>query len=105
MIDGASRLKRIWHINLPGILPTICILLILNMGGVMSVGFEKAFLLQNDLNSETSEIISTFTYKMGMQSRQYSYSAAIGLFNSAVNLVLLLTTNAITRKLSDTSLF
>ena len=71
----------------------------------MSVGFEKAFLLQNDLNSETSEIISTFTYKMGMQSRQYSYSAAIGLFNSAVNLVLLLTTNAITRKLSDTSLF
>lgn len=105
MIDGASRLKRFWHINLPGILPTICILLILNMGGVMSVGFEKAFLLQNDLNSETSEIISTFTYKMGMQSRQYSYSAAIGLFNSAVNLVLLLTTNAITRKLSDTSLF
>ena len=105
MIDGASRLKRIWHINLPGILPTICILLILNMGGVMSVGFEKAFLLQNDLNSETSEIISTFTYKMGMQSRQYSYSAAIGLFNSAVNLVLLLTTNAITRKLSDTSFF
>lgn len=105
MIDGASRLQRIWHINLPGIMPTICILLILNMGGVMSVGFEKAFLLQNDLNSATSEIISTFTYKMGLQSRQYSYSAAIGLFNSAINLVLLLITNAITRKLSSTSLF
>lgn len=105
MIDGASRLQRIWHINLPGILPTICILLILNMGGVMSVGFEKAFLLQNDLNSATSEIISTFTYKMGMKSRQYSYSSAIGLFNSAINMVLLLVTNAITRKLSNTSLF
>ncbi len=105
MIDGASRIKRIWHINLPGILPTICILLILNMGGVMSVGFEKAFLLQNDLNSETSEIISTFVYKMGMQYRQYSYSSAIGLFNSAINLVLLLLTNGITRRLSNTSLF
>lgn len=105
MIDGASRLQRIWHINLPGILPTISILLILNMGGVMSVGFEKAFLLQNDLNSATSEIISTFTYKMGLESRQYSYSSAIGLFNSVINMVLLLLTNGITRKLSNTSLF
>lgn len=105
MIDGASRLQRIRHINLPGIMPTICILLILNMGGVMSVGFEKAFLLQNDLNTATSEIISTFTYKMGMKSRQYSYSSAIGLFNSVINMMLLLLTNAVTRKLNSTSLF
>lgn len=105
MIDGASRLKRIWHINLPGILPTISILLILNMGGVMSVGFEKSFLLQNDLNLATSEIISTFTYKMGLQHRQYSYSSAIGLFNSIINMILLLIVNGLTRRFSSTSLF
>ncbi len=105
MIDGASRLKRIWHIDLPGILPTVSIMLIMSMSSVMSVGFEKAFLLQNDLNLETSEIISTFVYKMGLKQRQYSYSAAIGLFNNVINMILLLITNAITRKLSETSLF
>ncbi len=105
MIDGASRLKRIWHVNLPGILPTITILLILRAGGLMSVGFEKAWLLQNSLNSETSEIISTFVYKMGLQSRQYSYSTAIGLFNSVINMVLLVTVNAVVRRLNSTSLW
>lgn len=105
MIDGASRLQRIWHINLPGILPTITIMLILQVGNLMTVGFEKAFLMQNPLNLETSEIISTFVYKMGLQYRQYSYSTAIGLFNSVINMILLLTVNKIAGKLSETSLW
>ena len=105
MIDGASRLQRIWHINLSGILPTITIMLILQVGNIMTVGFEKAFLMQNSLNLETSEIISTFVYKMGLQYRQYSYSTAIGLFNSVINMILLLSVNAIARRLSRTSLW
>lgn len=105
MIDGASRLQRIWHINLSGILPTITIMLILQVGNLMTVGFEKAFLMQNPLNLETSEIISTFVYKMGLQYRQYSYSTAIGLFNSVINMILLLTVNKIAGKLSETSLW
>ena len=105
MIDGASRLQRIWHINLSGILPTITIMLILQVGNLMTVGFEKAFLMQNPLNLETSEIISTFVYKMGLQYHQYSYSTAIGLFNSVINMILLLTVNKIAGKLSETSLW
>ena len=105
MIDGAGRLKRIWHINLPGILPTVTILLILSVGNIMSVGFEKVYLMQNALNTETSEIISTFVYKMGLQYNQYSYSSAIGLFNSAINFVLLVTVNFVTRRIGGTSLF
>ena len=105
MIDGAGRLKRIWHINLPGILPTVTILLILSVGNIMSVGFEKVYLKQNALNTETSEIISTFVYKMGLQYNQYSYSSAIGLFNSAINFVLLVTVNFVTRRIGGTSLF
>lgn len=104
MIDGATRLQRIWHINLPGILPTITTMLILASGKIMTVGFEKVFLMQNALNTETSEIISTFVYKMGLIYTQYSYSTAIGLFNSVVNLVLLLTVNAIVKRLNNTSL-
>lgn len=105
MMDGASRLQRIWHINLPGILPTIAILLILQTGNLMSVGFEKVFLMQNPLNLETSEIISTFVYKMGLQYRQYSYSTAIGLFNSVVNLILLVTVNCCAKKASGHGLW
>ncbi|MDO4291919.1 MAG: ABC transporter permease subunit [Eubacteriales bacterium] len=105
MMDGASRLKRIWHINLPGILPTIAILLILQTGNLMSVGFEKVFLMQNPLNLETSEIISTFVYKMGLQYRQYSYSTAIGLFNSIINLVLLVSVNFFAKKASGHGLW
>ncbi len=105
MMDGASRLRRIWHINLPGILPTIAILLILQTGNLMTVGFEKVFLLQNPLNLETSEIISTFVYKMGLQYRQYSYSTAIGLFNSAVNLILLVSVNFCAKKVSGHGLW
>lgn len=104
-IDGASRLQRVWHINLPGILPTAVILLIMNCGSLMSIGFEKAFLLTNDLNRASAEIISTFVYQRGLIDRNYSSAAAIGLFNSAINLVLLLGVNAIARRVSDTSLW
>ena len=104
-IDVASRLQRVWHINLPGILPTAVILLIMNCGSLMSIGFEKAFLLMNDLNRASAEIISTFVYQRGLIDRNYSSAAAIGLFNSAINLVLLLGVNAIARRVSDTSLW
>lgn len=105
MIDGASRLKRIWHINLPCILPTIIIMLIMAMGRVMSVGFEKVFLMQNPLNTETSEVISTYTYKIGLQNAQYSFSAAVGLFNSVINFILLAAVNQISKRVSHTSLW
>ena len=105
MIDGATRFQRILHINLPSILPTITIMLILACGKIMSVGYEKVFLMQNALNTSHSEIISTFVYKAGLQNAQYSFSTAIGLFNSVVNLILLLSVNALAKKLSDTSLW
>lgn len=105
MIDGASRLKRIWHINLPGILPTVTILLILAVGNVMTVGFEKVYLMQNAFNTERSEIISTFVYKIGILYSQYSYSTAIGLFNSVINFILLVSVNSVAKRISDTSLW
>lgn len=105
VIDGATRVQKIWHIDLPGIAPTIVILLILNAGQIMNQGYEKAFLLQNDLNKECSEIISTYVYKQGLVNAKYSFSAAVGLFNSVVNCVLLCLTNFIAGKLGDTTLF
>lgn len=104
-VDGASRLQRIWHINLPGIRPTIVILLILNVGSVMGVGFEKVFLMQNSLNMPASDVISTYVYRSGIIGAQYSFSAAVGLFNSIVSFILLLSVNRIARKLSETSLW
>ncbi len=107
MIDGASRLQRMWHIDVPGILPTATILLIMNTGNVMNVGFEKAYLMQNTLNMDASEVISTYVYKVGLASAaaDFSYSTAIGLFNSVINLVMISTVNAISNKLSDTSIW
>lgn len=105
VIDGASRLKRIWHINLPGILPTVCIMLIMNCGSLMNVGFEKIFLLMNDLNRSAAEVISTYVYKVGLQQSQYSFSTAINLFNSVINFILLITVNTVVKKLDQTSLF
>jgi putative aldouronate transport system permease protein len=107
VVDGASRLQRIWHIDIPGILPVIVTLLILNMGQVMNVGFEKTFLLQNALNLETSEVISTYVYKIGLAGgvANFSYAAAIGLFNSILGLILLVAANQISRKLTQTSIF
>lgn len=103
-MDGAGKWKKMLHVDVPALMPTVTIMLILRMGSVMSVGFEKVYLLQNTLNSSTSEIISTYVYKMGLISNQYSLSSAIGLFNNVINLALLPLVNAISKKISDTSL-
>ncbi len=103
-VDGANKWHKVIHVDLPALLPTATIMFIMRMGSVMSVGFEKVYLLQNTLNSSTSEILSTYVYKMGLISNQYSLSAAIGLFNNVINLVLLVAVNQIAKKLSDTSL-
>lgn len=108
MIDGASRWKRIIHVDLPAILPTICTMLILRCGSVLSVGFEKAYLLQTDINLSASEVIATYVYKNGMSSvRNFSYGSAVGLFNSVINCTLLVLVNWIVKKMSknETSLF
>ncbi len=104
-VDGANRLQKIWHIDLTSIKPTIIILLILQVGTLMNVGHEKILLLQNALNMSSSDVISTYVYRVGVQGAQYSYTTAIGLFNSAVNIALLLTVNQITKKLGQSSLF
>ncbi|WP_068776371.1 sugar ABC transporter permease [Paenibacillus sp. FJAT-26967] len=104
-VDGASRLRRIWHINLPGIMPTVVVLLILEVGTVLGVGFEKVFLLQNSLNTASSEVISTHVYKSGILGAQYSFSAAVGLFNSVINFILLILVNRIARRVNQTSLW
>jgi putative aldouronate transport system permease protein len=103
-IDGANRLGIIWHIELAALVPTIVILLILNMGNILSVGFEKVYLMQNSLNISVSEVISTYTYKIGLTSNQFSLGSAIGLFNTAVNFAFLALTNLIAKKTSDISL-
>jgi len=105
VIDGAKRLQRIWYINIPGILPTISIMLILSFGNIMNVGFEKVFLLMNQLNRSAADVISTFVYRVGLIDHDYSFSTAVGLFNSVINLILLLTVNKITGKLDQTTLF
>jgi len=104
-IDGASRMQRIIHINIPTIMPTIIITLIMRLGQIASVGHEKAFLLQNSLNVEMSEIISTYVYKRGVVSADYSFGTAVGLFNNIINISLVLLANQISKKVSETSLF
>ncbi len=105
MIDGANRLQRIWHINLPTMKPTIVILLIMKIGSLIGVGFEKAFLLQNSLNLEASEVISTYVYRRGLLQGGFSYSAAVGLFNTVINIILLFIANSVAKKVNETSLF
>lgn len=101
-IDGASRLKRMWYIDIPAILPTIAIQFILRCTNIISVGFEKAYLLQSTLNLDVSEVISTYVYKKGMSSfRSFSYGAAVGLFNTTINLALLLSVNYVVRRATD----
>lgn len=104
-LDGASKLQRIRYIDLPSIMPTVIIMLIMSAGNLMSIGFEKAYLMQNDRNSGVSEIIATYVYKVGLIDARYSFSAAINLFNSAINFVILIVINKVSRKLSDTSLW
>ena len=104
IIDGASRWKIMTRINLPAIMPTIIITLLLQIGKIMSLGYTKILLLQNDLNLSASTVISTYNYEIGLIGGQYSYSAAIGLFNNVVNIVVMLIANWISKKVSETSL-
>ena len=105
IIDGASRLQKIVHIDIPTIVPTITMLLIMSLGNVMSVGAEKVYLMQNNLNLLTSEIISTYVYKIGLISGQFSLSTAVGVFNSVINFILIVIVNAIAKRVGETSLW
>jgi len=105
MVDGARRWTRILHIDLPGIMNTIVVLLILNCGRIMSVGFEKAFLMQNNMNSVVSEVIPTYVYKIGLLNNNYSFATAVGLFNSIINLVLIVSVNKLAQKYNQVSLW
>lgn len=102
-VDGANAWRRIWHIDIPELIPVIVIQLIMSFGSLMNVGFEKAYLLQTSLNKEKSEIIATYIYEQGMLKAQYSFSTAVGLINTLVNIVLLVAVNKICKKLSDVS--
>jgi putative aldouronate transport system permease protein len=104
-VDGASRFQKMVHVDIPGLLPAAVILLILNVGQLMRVGFEKIYLMQNPLNLSTSEVIPTFVYKIGLLGANFSFSSAVGLFNSIINLILLVTVNYLARKVSDNSLW
>lgn len=105
IVDGATRFQRIWHINIPAIVPTMIILLIMNVGSIMALGFEKILLLQNPLNLESSNVIATFVYQAGLLEAQYSFASAVGLFNAVINAILLITVNKIAKKTSETSLW
>ena len=107
IMDGATIMKRVWHIDLPSILPTVMIMFIMQCGSVMSVGYEKVYLMQNSMNLEVSEVIDTYVYKQGLTSTmpKYSYSTAVGLFVSIINVILLVTVNTIAKKASGSSLW
>ena len=104
-IDGCSRMGLVLHIDIPSMLPTCVIMFIMNMGSLMSLGYQKAFLMQNDLNLAVSEIIETYVYKTGLVQSQFSYSAAIGVFTSAINIVLLVGANWLSRRVTENSLW
>lgn len=104
-IDGASRVRQMWSISVPSILPTTIILLILRMGGLFSVGFEKVLLMYSPGTYDTSDVISTFVYRRGLQYAEFSFGAAVGLFNSAINLVLLVLSNWVSRRMTEVSLW
>lgn len=103
--DGAGRFQKLWHITIPGILPTIMILLILRIGQMLDVGFEKVMLLYNETIYEKADVISTYVYRRGIKDMEYSYSTAVGLFNSVFNFLLLVFANQLSRKLTDSSLW
>jgi ABC-type polysaccharide transport system, permease component len=104
-VDGASIWKRIWHIDIPGIMPTAIILLILSTGKILNIGYEKVLLLQNQLNMQSSDIISTYVYRIGLVSMQYSYSSAINLMQSFISLILIVLVNGISKKVTENSLW
>ena len=103
-MDGAGKLRQIWHVQLPTILPTVVTMLILTMGRAFAMGADKMLLLQTDLNLSASEIISTYVYKTGIEGAQYGFSTAVGLFQNVINVILLLVVNGISKKLSDISI-
>ncbi|MBQ2977405.1 MAG: sugar ABC transporter permease [Clostridia bacterium] len=104
-IDGANRPQQIWHVTIPGILPTVVMMLIMNVGSIMSVGYEKIILMYGPSTYETADVISTYVYRRGLVSGDYSFGAAIGLFNNVINLILLLLVNKISRKVADIALW
>ena len=104
-MDGANRLHIIWHVNLPCIIPTVVVMLILACGNILSVGFEKVYLLQNSLNLSRSQVISTYVYDIGLKKAQFSYASAIGLFNTVINVIMLCIVNVIAKKVSDISIW
>ena len=104
-VDGASRLRKIWHVDIPGIMPTAMIVLILSVGNIMTIGFEKVYLLQNPLNLGQSEIIATYVYKLGILNADFGMATAVGLFNSVVNVALLLAVNWVARRVSGSGLW
>lgn len=105
IMDGATKLQRIWHVNLPAIMPTVVTMLIMSVGGIMNLSFEKVLLMQTDSNLMVSEVISTYVYKLGIQKAQFSLSSAVGLFNNLINVTLLIIVNKISAKVSETSLW
>ena len=104
-MDGAGRFRRVWSVTLPSIMPTIVILLIMRIGNMMTLGWEKIVLLYNQMTYETSDVISTYVYRRGLIQFDYSFSAAVGFFNSIVNFLLLIGANALSRKVNETSLW
>ncbi len=104
-MDGASKVKRILNVDLPAILPTVMIILVMNFGSIMGLGFEKAYLMQNSQNISSSEIIATYVYKMGLLNAQYGFSTAVGLFNAVINCTLLVLVNKVSKKISDIGLW
>ena len=104
-IDGGGRLRQVWNITIPGILPTIIIMFIMRMGSILNVGYEKIILLYNPVTYKTADVISTYVYRKGLLESNYSYATAVGMFNSVVNIVFLVAANKISRIISDTSLW
>jgi putative aldouronate transport system permease protein len=104
-IDGCNIWQRIWHVDIPGILPTAIILFIINTAGLLNVGFEKVYLMQNPLNMSSSDVISTYTYRIGLVNMNYSLATAVGLFQSVISFIFMLIVNQIAKKVSDTSLW
>lgn len=104
-IDGANILQRIWHIDIPTIMPTMIILLIMSCGNIMNVGYEKVYLMQNDLNIDASEVISTYVYKIGLINNQFSFSTAIGLMNNVINFIILVIANKLSNKVFGSGLW
>ena len=105
LIDGANKFQRVWYIDLPLIMPTVILMFILAVGNIMTIGYEKAWLMQAGGNTSVSEIISTYVYKTGLQSAQYSFATAVGLFNSVVNFIILVLANFVSKKAADISIF